>query len=132
MTACVVNSENEAATKIGEAENALNSAYEAVLEAERAGANITGLLDNLTEASELLFEAKWVLSSNESAAVDFAVESQARLNGFLVKADTLRVAAAQQLYWDFMVNVVGSIIGSVAVIGGGFIVWAVLKKKYKN
>jgi hypothetical protein len=126
----VANSENEAVTKITETENALISAYEAVLQAEKAGANVTDLLGNLTEAGELLSKAKSVLTTNESAAVDFAVESQAKLSGFLAKADALRVSAAQQLYWDFMVNVVGSIIGSVAVIGGGFVVWAVLKKKY--
>lgn len=129
---CVANSENEAVTKITEAENTLISAYEAVLEAEKAGANVADLLGNLTEAGELLSKAKSVLSTNESAAVDFAVESQAKLNGFLAKADALRVSAAQQLYWDFMVNVVGSIIGSVAVIGGGFVVWAVLKKNIRK
>jgi hypothetical protein len=131
-TVCVANNENEAVAKISEAENALNSAYEAVLQAEKAGANITDLLSNLTEAGELLSKAKLVLSTNESAAVDSAVESQAKLNGFLAKADALRVAAAQQRYWDFMVNVVGSIVGSVAVICGGFIVWTVLKRKYEK
>jgi hypothetical protein len=124
--------ENEAAVKIGEAENALNSAYEAVLETEKAGANITGLLSDLTEAAELLSKAKLVLSTNESAAVDFALQSQAKLNGFLAKADTLKTAAAQQRYWDFMVNVVGSIVGSVVVVCGGFVVWTVLKRKYEK
>jgi hypothetical protein len=132
MTVCTVNSENEAEIKIGEAENALISAYEAVSEAEKAGANITDLLSNLAEAGELLSKAKSVLSTNESAAADLAVESQAKLNGFSAEADALRVAAAQQLYWDFMVNFVGSIIGSVAVIVGGFAVWTVLKKKYEK
>jgi VanZ family protein len=131
-TVCVVNSENEAVAKISEAENALNLAYEAVLQAEKAGANVTDLLSNLTEAGELLSKAKLVLSTNESAAVDFAVESQAKLNGFLAEADALRVAAAQQRYWDFIINVVGSIVGSVAVICGGFVVWTVLKRKYEK
>jgi len=127
-TVCMVNSENEAAAKITEAENALNSAYEAVLQAEKAGANITDLLSNLTEAGDLLSEAKLVLSTNESAAVDFAVESQAKLNGFSAKADALALAATQQRYWDFMVNIEGS----VAVVCGGLIVWTVLKRKYEK
>jgi len=127
-TVCMVNSENEATAKITEAENALNSAYEAVLQAEKAGANVTDLLSNLTEAAELLSKAKLVLSTNESAAVDFAVESQAKLNGFSAKADALAVAGAQQRYWDFMVNIEGS----VAVVCGGLIVWTVLKKKYEK
>jgi len=124
----MVNSENEAAAKITEAENALNSAYEAVLQAEKAGANVTDLLSNLTEAGELLSKAKLVLSTNESAAADFAVESQAKLNGFLAKADALKVAATQQRYWDFIVNIEGS----VAVVCGGLIVWTVLKRKYEK
>jgi hypothetical protein len=129
---CVAHSENEAVAEITEAENTLITAYEAVLEAEKAGANITDLLGNLTEAGDLLSEAKSALSANESAAVDLAVESQAKLNGFLAKVDALRAAAAQQRYWDFMVNVVGSIIGSLAVIGGGIVAWNVLNRKYKT
>jgi hypothetical protein len=132
LTVCVVTSENEATSKIIEAQNALNSAYEAVLEAEKAGANITSLLSNLTEAAELLSKAKLVLSTNESAAVDFALQSQAKLNGFLDEADALRVSAAQQRYWDFMVNVVGSTAGAVVVICGSFVVWTVLKRKYEK
>jgi len=124
--------ENEAATKIGEAENILNSAYEAVLETEKAGANITGLLGNLTEATELLSKAKSVLSTNESAAIEFANQSQAKLDGFLAKADAFKADATQQRYWDFMVNVVGSIAGTVVVICGSFVVWAVLKRKYEK
>jgi hypothetical protein len=131
-TAGVAIGENEAAEKIGEAENALNSAYEAVLETEKAGANITDLLSNLTEAAELLSKAKLALVTNESAAVEFAIQSQTKSNGFLAEADVLKAAATQQRYWDFVVNVVGSIVGAVAVICGSFVVWTVLKRKYEK
>jgi hypothetical protein len=129
-TVCMVTGQNEASSKIVQAQNALNSAYEAVLEAEKAGANITSLLSNLTEAAELLSKAKLVLGTNESAAADFALQSQAKLNGFLDEAEALRISAAQQRYWDFMANIVGPSVGAVVVICGSFVVWTVLKRKY--
>jgi hypothetical protein len=129
---CMVTGQNEAASRIVEAQNALNSAYEAVLEAEKAGANITSLLSNLTEAGELLSNAKLVLSTNESAAVDFALQSQAKLNGFLDEADALRISAAQQRYWDFIVNIVGSILVTIIVICSGVFAWFFLNRKYEQ
>ena len=42
----------------------------------------------------------------------------------------MRDTASQERFWDFMVNVVGSLVGTVVVICGGFVVWRVLKKRY--
>lgn len=52
------------------------------------------------------------------STLTFATQSQEKLNGFVVEANTLKEKAIQANYWDFMVNVVGSIIGSVAVVCG--------------
>lgn len=52
------------------------------------------------------------------------------MSGVVVEADDLKEAAMQERYWDFMVNVVGSIVGATAVICGGFVVWFFLKRKY--
>lgn len=128
----IVNGESEAAAKISEAKNALNSAYEAVSQAAKAGANVTSLLNTLNEAGDLLSKAELAISTNESAAISFALESEAKLNGVLADADVLKAAASQQGFWDFMINVVGSIAGAVAVICGGFVVWTVLKRKYEK
>ncbi len=131
-TTCIVNSENEALTKISEAENALNSAYEAVSGAARAGANVTSLLNTLDEAGDLLSKAKLMIDTNESAAISFALESKARLNGILADADALESAASQDHYWDFVINIAGSIVGGIGVICGGFVVWVVLRRKYEK
>ena len=132
-TVCMVTGENEAAAKIGEAENALNSAYEAVLETEKAGANITGLLNALDEAGMLLSRGYLAYNVGDfGSARDFAVWCSGNLTGVVDEADALKQTAIQERYWDFMVNVVGSAVGSVAIVCGGFVVWFFLERREKS
>ena len=124
-------SESDARSSIGVAEGRVVVCYRAVAEAGKAGANATALLAVMDEAGWLLSRAKLAYKMGDyESAQNFAVQSQGRLNGFVEEADSLRGAALQQRYWDFMVNVVGSIVGTVAVIGGSFVVWFLLKRKY--
>jgi hypothetical protein len=127
----IVFSESDARLAIVAAEERIVVCYRAVAEADKAGANVTGLLAVMNEAGWLLSKAKVAFQIGDfESARDFAVQSQGRLNRFVEEADGLRGTALQQRYWDFMVNVVGSIIGTVAVIGGSFVVWHLLKKRY--
>nr|NIR87761.1 hypothetical protein [Candidatus Bathyarchaeota archaeon] len=52
------SSEDDAAWAIIKAEDSVASGYDAVLEAEEAGANVSGLLARLNEAAMLLAEAE--------------------------------------------------------------------------
>jgi hypothetical protein len=105
--------------------------YGAVAEAESAGANVTGLLVTLNEAGWLLSRAHLAYETgNFSLAVSFAEQSRARLDGFVGGAEVLKKSAAETGYWDFVVNVVGSSVGAVAVVVGGFVLWSFLKRKY--
>lgn len=122
-----------AAAAISSAKNTVVGCYGAVEEAEAAGANVTVLVATLNEAGSLLSQAELAYAANDfDAAVNFAVQSQSVLNGFVGEANVLRETAVQQQNQDFLVNVVGSIVGSIAVVVVGGLVWLLLKRKYEN
>lgn len=124
------SNEDEATSALVSAEGAVVSAYQAVLEAEGTGANVSGLLVRLNEAGEFLTRARMAYRMEDfDSALDFAVQSQQKLNGFAVEADALRGAAMQEHYLDFMVNVVGSVVGAVAVVCVGFVSWLFFEEK---
>ena len=124
-----VDSQDVAASAVDRAEVAMVSAYEAVLEAEKAGANVTDLLSILNKAGMLLSMAHLAYDKGDfDSARDFAVWCEGNLTSFVDKAEALKQSAVQKGYWDFTVNVVGSAVGAVAVVVCGFVAWAFLKR----
>jgi len=125
-------SEDEAKAVIEMAEGKVLSCYKAVSEAEKAGANVGGLLDVLNEAGWFLSKAKLAYNQGDfDSAVVYANSCNSSLDGFVDQAESLRVNAEQAGYWDFMVNFVGSGVGALCVVVGGFVVWSFLKKYEK-
>jgi hypothetical protein len=105
--------------------------YGAVAEAESAGGNVTELAGVLDEAGVLLSRARVALKNGEyDLAVEFSSSCTGMLAGFTDRAVTLRDSAAQERSLDLMVNVDGSIVGAVAVVVAGWILWVYLKRKY--
>lgn len=122
-------SENEAKTAVETAENKVLSCYNAAYEAEKAGANISELLNTLNDAGWLLAKAKLAYSQGDfNSSVTLANECQSKLEGFIDQAEDLRQSAEKASYVDFMVNFVGSGIGAVCVIIGGFAIWVFFRK----
>jgi hypothetical protein len=122
-----------ATAAISSTKNTIVNCYGAAEEAEAVGANITALVATLNDAGALLSQAELAYAANDfDAAVNFAVQSQSVLNGFVGEANALKETAVQQQNQDFLVNVVGSIIGSIAVIIVGGLVWLLLKRKYET
>ena len=61
-------------SQLTEADNALKQAFAAVLEAEQAGANVTGLLGRLSDGADLLGQAAMAYRVGDvSGAIDRAV-----------------------------------------------------------
>jgi len=123
--------ENEAGLAVASAESKVAECYNFALEAERAGANISELLRVLDEAGDLLSKAElaYGVGDYDGAGV-YAAQCEGRLAGFEVQAQALRDSASWQRQLDFMVNVVGSTVGTVAVLVGGWLVWRFLKKRH--
>ena len=90
------------------------------------------LLRVLDDAENLLSKAKLAYNNSDfNSAFNFAVQSQDKLKGFVGEAEGLRESAVQANYEDFMFHVVGSGVGAVAVLVGGYIVWVILKRREK-
>jgi uncharacterized membrane protein len=105
--------------------------YEAVVEADRVGANTTELSAALDEAGMLSSKARLAYEKGDfESAQEFARLSQERLEGLDVEADALAKSGGQQRSLDFIINVVGSLVGAVVVIIGSVGVWVFLNRKY--
>lgn len=122
-----------AAGAISSARSQIVSCYNAAKEAEAAGANITTLASALNDAGLLLSNAESAfLAGDFVAAQDSAVQSQGKLAGFISNAHALQTEGAAQRNQDFLVNEVGSTVGTIAVVAGSIGVWLFLKKKYRK
>jgi hypothetical protein len=122
-----------ASTAISSAQTSILDCYNAAKDAEAAGANITVLVGTLNEAGSLLSQAESAYTANDfDTAYNLAVQSQNTLNGFVAEANALRDTAVQQKNQEFLVNVVGSVIGTFLVIAAGLAAWFFLKKKYET
>jgi hypothetical protein len=125
-----VAQQSDAATAIASTKNQFVTCLQAAEDAEAAGANVTSLLNTLTEAGLLLSRAELAYSKNDfGTARSLAVQSQDELSGFVSEASSLKEAAVQQRNMDFLINVVGSTVATFAVIGVGAGVWYVLGRK---
>jgi hypothetical protein len=124
-------SQTSAATALSSAQNMLLNCYNAAKGAEAAGANITVLVGTLNEAGSLLSNAKLAYSKSDfETAQDLAVQSESKLDNFITEAYALRDTAMQQQNTEFLINVVGPLIGAFGVIIAGVAVWIFLKRKY--
>ena len=123
-------SENEAVAAVAAAEENIVLCYDAVAEADAAGANVTALLSKLNEGGELLSRAELAVDVGDfDSAVVFANQSRALLDGFVDGVGALTEEAIEESYLGFLVNVVGSGAGAVGVVCGGLVVWRLLKKR---
>jgi hypothetical protein len=121
--------ESDAASAVSAAEEKVVLCYDAVAEADAAGANVTALLATLDRAGEFLSKAELSYRMGDfDLAASYADQSQGELDGFVVEAGALADMAVQESYLGFLV-VVGSAVGAVGVVCGGFAVWFLLKKR---
>ena len=125
--------ENVVALDIAEAEEILGSAYGAVLEAEEAGANVSGLLVRLNLGGEYLAEAYVCYrlgdSENASRFVGLCYEVVEDLGR---EAVGLRNEAERVRDADFVIMTSGSVVGVVVVLILGLVIWRVFKQGYRK
>lgn len=124
-------SESEASSVLTNSEVTVDSAYQAVLRAEEAGANVSGLLVQLNDAGELLAKAKVAYRLGD---FDEVVRSASLCSeiGENVKneADELRGEAYGLKVTGFWLTLTGSLVAVVAVGFGSFWGWHFFKKRY--
>jgi len=124
-------SEDVAALAIEEAEGVMASAYEAVLKAEGAGANVSVLVTRLNDAGDDLAQAhvSYRVGDFEGAA-RFADLCREIGEGVRVEALGLRDLAVAEAGQRFRWTMTGSIVGVVAIAFLSFLGWNVFKRRY--
>jgi len=128
---CAAVSEGEARVAIESADARVVVCYKAVVEAEGVGGNVSELTAVLNEAGGLLSQAKVAYDRKEfDVAFELVSNCTSMLDGFTERAATVRDNGAGERRADFLVNVVGSAVGTVAVVIVGWVLWAYLKKRY--
>jgi len=122
----------EASVAVTDADTALRGAFRAVLDAESAGANVSGLMGRMNEAGVALTGARVALAAgNYSDAFSRAGECRALANGVLSDAGVLKNdAAAQASRW--WVTVLLGVTGSVVFVVVLFLVWRRFKRYYSD
>ena len=122
--------EVEASEAVRAARSAIVSGYAVLTDAEKAGANVTGLLFVLNNASDLLSRADLAFEKGDyEAAFSFASMSQQTLNGFNQRMSILKDNASQIGFLDYFFYG-GYILGAVLVVLGSYAIWIFLKDKY--
>jgi hypothetical protein len=122
----------EASVAVADADTALRGAFDAVLDAESAGANVSGLMGRLNDAGVALTGANVALAAgNYSDAVGRAGECRGLADGVVLDAGVLKNdAAAQASRW--WVTVLLSVTGSVVFVVVLFLVWRRFKRYYAD
>jgi hypothetical protein len=123
----------EATATISEAEQAITVGFEAVLDAERAGANVSGLLVKLNEGAELLSAARMAFEDGDydEAALLSGLSSEA---GAQVESDALilKVEADNAAVNRFRLYLVSSAVAMVIVVFATFLGYRFLKKRHSE
>ena len=135
ICSCELVTQGDAMSAIVAAQSRLSVCYRAVANASDAGANVTGLIQVLDQAGGNLSRANLAYNMGDYAsAQSYAVQSLSLLvqGKVTTRADALESSAALASFQGFMVDVVGSSLGAVAVVIGGFAVWTFLKRKHSS
>lgn len=122
---------DEADLAIGVAEADVAAGFVAVAEAEEAGAGVSGLVERLVAAGELLADAYAAFRAEDyEAAGLLAEECRVAVDGVVGEAEGLRdqakVAYRDTLFWTLL----GSSVGLGVFLVLSFIVWGFVRKRF--
>lgn len=127
----VVRGADEASSSVGEADVAVRQAFNATLDAERAGANVSGLMAKLNEAGELLAEAEMAYRvGNFSEAASKADQCHMLADGVIGEASSLKSFALADAQTRFSSTLMFSIAGAVVFVAVLILIWFLFKPFY--
>ena len=122
---------NQANSKLQAANAAVNQAFTFVLAAEKAGANVNGLLNQLNNANRLLAQAENAnrtgdtsMAANDANAV-LSITRQVTTSAQNAKENAL--TSAQNAFWS---TVTITIMVAVVFVLALFFVWRLVKRNY--
>jgi hypothetical protein len=127
----VVRGADEASSSVGEADVAVRRAFNATLDAERAGANVSGLILRLNEAGGILAEAEMALGNgNSSEAASKAGQCIGIAESVKGDADVLKASALVEARTVFWASLAFSVVGIAVFVVVLALVWRWFKRGY--
>ena len=130
---CVLAQTDQTATKLQEANRAVGQAFNAVLEAENAGGNVTELMLKLNTAGTILANAQNILNSGNSANITSNLENVLQMAN-QVNADALNLrnvslVGSQNSLW---LTLFFSVAGAIGLCISLLIVWQRFKRVFNK
>jgi len=126
-----VRGADEASTSVADADVAVRWAFNATLDAERAGANVSGLILRLKEAGGVLAEAEMALENgNSSEASSKAVQCIGIAESVKGDADVLKASALKKAQAVFWTSLTFSVVGIAVFVVVLMLVWRWFKRGY--
>ncbi len=127
----VVRGADDAVSSVGEADAAVRGAFNATLNAEKAAANVSGLILRLNEAGVLLDEAEVALANgNSSEAARKAGQCIGIAESVKSDADALKASALDQAGTVFWTYLTFSVVSSAVFVVVLLLVWRRFKRGY--
>ena len=123
---------NDTTSKLQLANTAVEQAFNEVLSAEKAGANVTSLLNQLNVASGLLAQAENAYRTGNSSTAANSAEAVLPIAQQVATAaeNAKEKATASAAQTSVLLTIVFTVSGAVAFILLLFIAWRWLKRKY--
>jgi len=121
----------ESSMKIEAADSAVRNAFVAVLDVEKVGGNVSGLMSELDGAGRLLAEANNAYRSGDLSGAEAKAEN-VRLIAESVRSEALELksVAESQSQRAFWFTIVFSVAGSAVFVGVLILVWNKFKRGY--
>lgn len=124
---------NQTSSKLQAANNAIDSAFIAVMDAEKAGANVTGLLSQLNVAANDLSQAENSYRSGNSNAAAVQADSVLPITQeVMTSAQNTKQTASVSSQNGFWLTVAFSEIGAPLFLLALFLAWRKIKRDYMN
>lgn len=129
--ACFAVEKADAEEALIDAENILSSAYVAVLEVEKSGANVSGLLMKLDSGGNFLAEAQTCYRNGDfDGAVYYADLSVRNVTGLVEEAGQLKALAISGYNERFFQTMAASGVAVVVIVLGSVVGWLIFKQRY--
>lgn len=129
--ACFAVEKADAEEALIDAENILSSVYVAVLEVEKSGGNVSGLLMKLDSGGNFLAEAQVCYRNGDfDGAVYYADLSVRNVTGLVEEAGQLKALAISGYNERLFQTMAASGVAVVVIVLGSVVGWLIFKQRY--
>jgi hypothetical protein len=117
---------------ISSAKDSLKNCYDAVKQAESAGANVDSLMVTLNDVAGSLSKAELAFAGNDyDSAYTYSMRCQSKLNDFTSQATALKENAQATATQNFVFTIL-SLAASIGILCAGITAWIVLGRRERR